>query len=250
MTKDKSRNFPYLNLEVSIDTIKSIRKLGKKVSRTTLAEHLPKERSDSTGDGAISLKSSTVKRKIGALSQYALITASKDEIEFTNRADAFYAPKDNEEDQLVKETFLTPPAFSDLYNQVEKNQEIKTQHLKSLALRDLGISTTSINKFMENFVKSAYFANLLEFAGEDKSTVIFKNISNNLAPSDKIENNEAEPPKQSYINNTSEVHKSNNQTATLKLSCGVATIAVPEKLSQQDKARLKSQIDVFVVSEI
>lgn len=236
---NKSRSYPRLTLSSAIDIVTEARKLGKIISKETLAGI---GRADVKG----SVKSGAFTRKLAALDQFGLVKVEKEGIKFTAVAEEIIYPTDNTKNrQSIIQAFLTPTTFFELYNSLSHNVPIGLNLIKNKAQKDLGITSAGISNFVSVFVESGELAGLVQYTSEDKNTI---QLNDNQDINNDVELIEQEKP----LDKTSIVpNKTFNdiQTASLTFKNGRATIQVEGKLSESDMRRLKAQIDVFAIDD-
>lgn len=257
MSREKSKNYPGLTLESAVSIVTAARALGKTIAKSTLATI---GRADAKG----SVKSGAFLRKLAALSQYGFIEIDGNNIKFTDNAEAIIYPTGNnaEKDKQkgIIKSFLTPPTFYDLYNQLEKNLPISIHLIRNKAIREIGISPTGANNFIRSFIDSGIFAKLIEYSSDTKQEIKLLDQtsyeftkSTDITPVniEKIENDNNQNSVNIFETYFGKPKRSIEQiqTATLVLSNGNATIQVPHSITEKDKMRLKAQIDVFIVEE-
>jgi hypothetical protein len=240
MANNKSRSYPKLTLSAAIDVVSEASKLGKIISKETLAGIGRKDVKGSTKSGAFM-------RKISALDQYGLIIVSKEGIRFTDIAKEIVFPTDEiKKIESIVQAFLTPTTFFELYNSLSKNIPIGVHLIKNKAQRDLGITSAGVNSFINGFIESGELAGLIKYTSEDRTAIQIIEIVNereeNQQNKGETDNNESK----SAMNNNSILK---TQSATLIFNEGKATIEIEGNMTDVDVKRLKAQIDVFALRE-
>ena len=252
---NKSRQYPVLTLKNAIEIIGQARNLGKTINKATLSTI--GSRADSKG----SIKSGAFVRKLAAIKNYGLIKIDGENINFTETAEGIihFQNPDEQKANTIK-AFLTPHTFYSLFTELEKNVPLNVNLIRNKAIREIGISSAGSLSFMNCFISSGIFAGLIEYASDDKQIIRLLNPTETekvevTKPESKINTNINTRDDFSLLNPFFEKPKDQSnqkieyQTATLILSLGKATIQVPPTISEQDKTRLKAQIDVFLTNK-
>lgn len=204
-----------------VEILARARRAGKTINKQILANA-------STRSGAGSAASGIFNHKLAALRHFNLIEGTPQNLAFTPLADRILSKDKNS----LKTAFLAPDSFLNMYNQVEKSTPITTDLLEQIANLQVGISEVGKARFVRNFVLSGIYAGLIQYSLRSKREVIIldENVENGSS--------ELEPT-------TALTPSASAQKAELKTSKGKAILIVPEELTKEDRAKLKSQIDLF-----
>ena len=218
---NKNPRFPGINLDYAIKVINEARKFGRNVSSSHIA-------------GKLSPKSGAFLRKKASLGYFGLITGRGDNLTITDLAEKIIYPKNEiEKATSIKEAFLMPEIFSNLYKTLEKNNVISLQTLGNVVLRQYKMTENGKNQFLSIFVNSGIFSGLIQYSDKANNEII-------LIPDSPKEDMQVE-----FVPETNNRLLENLQSTELNLSKGKAIITVPAELSVEDVKKLKLQIDIF-----
>lgn len=226
----RSARFPAYTLATAIETVRGARKFGKTVTDAQLA-----------GDGSV--RSGAFIRKKASLGYYGLIAGRSADVHFTDLAEAIIYPKSGEEQNAIREAFLTPEIFKKLYATTTKNIPVALSAFGNILIRDYGIQPAVKNTFLSIFIKSGEFAGLIKYSDDTKSDIIFLDDSED---SEK-ENDEStgNPKELTPFFSYEQITSPELQTVELILTNGKAKIIVPKELTSVDAKKLKAQIDIL-----
>lgn len=228
----KGIRYPGLSLESAVGVVSEARKVGKSVSKGTIAEI---GRSDAKG----STKSGAFMTKLAALVHYGLAEVNDSEVAFTPLADEIVLPKGDEEKRTaISRAFLSPQPFKELYEKLERNVPISRDLLGNVAVRDIGVSSPGRDTFLKNFINSGVYASVLSLNSEDGSVSILGRVEVQHGrgnEAEKIAEEVGEPAANSigYL------------VVERKLSHGKAILKLPEEMTNEDIKRLKTLMDAY-----
>ena len=208
------------DLSTIVEILGRARKAGKAISKQVFANACTR-----SGEG--STKSGIFNHKLAAFRHFNLIETAGDNISFTTLTDKVLEKAPNS----LKIAFRAPDTFLYMYETLEHNSPLEIGLLEQIAHLQAGISEVGKERFVKNFVESGVYAGMIRYSLGSKREVV-------LLDEDRVE---ATPEKDESLPAPGE----NTQKAELKTSKGKAVIVVPEELSDEDRKRLKSQIDLF-----
>jgi len=166
-----STHYPAISLDYAIKVVEKARVLGKSISDTTIA-------------GGGSTKSGAFTRKRAALGYFGLISGRGENLQITELAEKIISPlNENEKTSAIKESFLKPALYRKLYDTVEKEVSIEVSMLGNLVVREFGIQPSGKDDFMNTFISSGQFAQLINYIDGSKDRVEFRSIQDDLESS-------------------------------------------------------------------
>lgn len=228
--RNRSKRYPSISLEYAIKVIGDARKFGRNVTSANL------------GGTGMSSKSGAYIRKKASLGYYGLLSGTGDSLQITDLADKILFAVNNEEKiNSLKQSFLSPDLFSNLYQKIEKDTPINLEMLGNVLIRDYGIQPSAKKALLQNFVGSGIYAEVLKYNGENKEEILFLS-DKKIAKANEIQG------KGDNSNNEAIQAGIGYQTLDLKLENGKGKIIVPEILTRKDAEKLKSMIEVLVNS--
>lgn len=242
---DKSRNYPFINLQVAVDFAISAKKVGKEMKREVFAQVITKRK----GDEEASVNSGAFIRKLSAFTQFKLVKTEKENVVLNEKLSTLAYPKnDDERLQIIREFFFNIPTFLELYEKVQKNEYIKFNYIKTIAIRDIGIGEQGVEKFMNNFIESGIYSELIRRNSENE--ILFTDLSSPTLVNESPQGAKLKEPELlgefDDLNLEKVESQIGYQTARLELSNGrVAFLKVPSDLSEKEASRLINQIGVF-----
>jgi hypothetical protein len=214
--------YPMFELSTIVEILKKARKAGNTINKQILAN-------SSTLSGRGSTNSGIFNQKLAAFKHYNLAEVDKNQITFTPLANEVI----QNENKALRIAFLAPETYSEMHTTLEKETLITKDLLLDIAQHKIGISEVGKERFIKNFVESGVYAGVIEYGLRSKDEIIVHEAS-----FEKLHNLQ----KRELQTHTIEVE---GQKAELKIANGKAIIVVPEKLTKEDKEKLKAQIELF-----
>ncbi len=217
----KSVSYPMFELSTIVDILVNARKAGKTINKQLLANIASRSKNAST-------KSGIFNQRLSSFKHYNLALVEKNSITFTPLADHITS-KDK---TALKKAFLAPETFKNLYMLLEKEIYLDLELLENVATLQIGISENGKKTFVNNFIKSGTYCGLIEYSLGSNRQILIKDFEN-------------KPLKNNTVSDNYKTTHPENQKAELTTSKGKAIIIVPEKLTEEDKIKLKAQIELF-----
>jgi len=231
--KNKSSKYPFIVLEDAISMVQQARAYGKSVTDAQLS-------------GKQSSLSGSFIRKKASLGYYGLIEGKKNSMEISSLAEKIISPLGVEEKkEAIKEAFLKPNLFKQIFEKVEPGTPLDLEILGNLIVRTYGIQLSAKKHFLDVFIKSGIFAGLMEYADNNSKVKFIKDNHDEPVSQDNSlmktkDTSILEPEIEDVF-----IEKEELQTVSLTLSSGTAKIVVPKQLSEIDVKKLIAQINIL-----
>lgn len=230
----RSSRSPSVSLEYCLKIIQDARKFGKHISSTNIA-----------GPGG-SPKSGAFLRKKASLGYFGLISGSANDLQITDLSEKIlFSVSEDEKSNALRESFLSPDLFKNIYDKLEKNTFIDLDLFGNVLIRDYGIQPSAKHRLITTFLSSGIFAGVVKIS-EDKKE--FSLLSKNENQKPIVVGPEALTDIKSNMELKAEAPNTSYQAVDIDLSNGgKARIIVPKSkdLTKEDVKKLKVQIDVL-----
>lgn len=214
-------SYPMFDLSTIVEILNKAIKAGASVDKQILANASTQSNSASTTSGIFN-------QKLAAFKHYNLAKVENNLVKFTPLAQQISSNSSG----AIETAFLAPTTFKELHTSVEKNVSLNRSLMEDVAHLQIGITNAGKKKFVKNYIKSGIYAGLIEHSlkSKDEFIVFEKSSSSN-----------------SSLIGTPTLKENGgvDQRAELKISKGRAVLMVPDILTNEDKDRLKKQIDLF-----
>lgn len=222
-------SYPMFELSTIVEILRKARKAGRTINKQILANA-----STQTGKG--STKSGVFNQKLAAFRHFNLIESEGSQITFTPLAEKI--TQNNK--SALKIAFLAPKTYKEMHTLMEKNINVPLNILEDIAQHQMGITEVGKTLFVKNFIKSAIYSEMGRYSlGTRDEVIIYEENQQDLTSPLEQETPTQQLQQQEIILETP------SQKAELKTSKGKAVIIVPEELDEEDKQKLKAQIDLF-----
>jgi len=228
-TFQKSRPYPPSDIEEALEFAGIVEKLGaRNVSEQILLKEL----------GLTNPTTTSFWAKKTSAKHFGFIIVDGKSYTLTERSGQILRPKDEDSKKnLLVESFLEPVLYKDLWDKFQGKHVPPTETLANILLHDHGINVHVSRDAARAFIDSAKYVGLL---GPD-NVLKSSRINGETA---LIGEKDAGALKQGPVSIPGTV------MATIKLSKGPASIAVPEGgITKKDSERLKKLIDAYVAEE-
>lgn len=160
---ERGKGFPRLSLQSAVKVIDTASKFGKSWPREQFAGF-------GSQSGAGSVKSGAFAVRISSLRDYGLITTTKDSVDLTELGTRVSKPvTDTERKEAIRQAFLNVSPFKDLCDGLEAGVELSLDQVAQYAVFNLGISRDSREKFINIFIDSGKFVNVVTHNKETQS---------------------------------------------------------------------------------
>jgi hypothetical protein len=116
--------------------------------------------------GHSTTNSGAFRQRLASFRDWKLIAGRGDTVVFTDTAKTIALPRDPAAERDALQTaFMNCAVFTALYERVAKGETLEAQRLGAIAVHDLGVSPSSVERFTASFIASAVAADLAEADG-------------------------------------------------------------------------------------
>jgi hypothetical protein len=151
-----STGFPVVSLPDAAKIIRDAGKYGFEHSVSAFARYM----------GHSTTNSGAFRQRLASFRDWKLIAGRGDTVVFTDTAKTIALPPDPAAERDALQTaFMNCAVFAALYERVAKGETLDAQRLGAIAVHELGVSPSSVERFTTSFIASAVAAGLAEAEG-------------------------------------------------------------------------------------
>jgi uncharacterized membrane protein len=178
---DRGKGFPRLSLSGAVQIMDAASKFGRTWKKEQFATF-------GVRGGAASVNSGAFTSRLSSLKDYGLIISDKDNVSITDLALSITKPvTTNEREVAIRKAFLSVATFSDLYASFEGGVALSKDKVAEHAVYNLGISRDSKDRFVNNFIDSGEYINLVSF-NKDDGTITLVKTETDIAEGEPVAN--------------------------------------------------------------